>query len=113
MSLAPENECLTDKTVKRASMPDQEAKRLAALRRYDILETPPETAYDELARMALQFCGTPIALISFLDEKREWCKSRLGFELTELPRESSFGSYVLLQGDLLMVEDSTLDHRFA
>ncbi len=94
-------------------MPEQEAKRLAALRRYDILDTPAESAFDDLTRLASQICSTPIALVALLDEKRQWFKSRVGLELPHLPRNDSFCSYTILQNDLLVVEDAILDERFA
>ena len=94
-------------------MPEQEAKRLAALRGYDILDTPAESAFDDLTRLASQICGTPIALITLLDEKRQWFKSRVGLDMAYTPRNISFCSYTILQNDLLIVEDASRDERFA
>src|SRR3989442_1524172 len=94
-------------------MPEQDAKRLAALHRYDILDTPAQPVFDELARLAAQVCGAPFALISFVDDKREWFKSRVGLEIAEVPREVSFGAQAILQEDWLVVEDTTRDERFA
>ena len=62
--------------MKSAPLPDNEAQRLAALRRYAILDTPPEAEFDELTRLAAQICGVSIALITFLDERRQWFKDR-------------------------------------
>jgi len=100
-------------SVKTAPMPEQEAKRLAALRRYDILDTLPEIAFDELTRLAAQICEMPIALITMVDENRQWFKSRIGLELTETPRDVSFCAHTILQGELLAVEDAARDERFA
>src|SRR5712691_7255298 len=84
-------------SVKTAPMPEQEAKRLAALRRYDILDTLPEIAFDELTRLAAQICQTPIALITMVDENRQWFKSRIGLEVAETPREGSFCAHTIVQ----------------
>jgi len=99
--------------VKTAPLPAQEVQRLAALRRYGILDTPPEPAFDDLARLAAQISGTPISLITLLDENRQWFKSRVGLDLTETPREVSFCSHAILQEDLFVVEDATSDERFS
>ena len=94
-------------------MPEQEAKRQAALRRYNVLDTPPESAFDDLTKLAAQICDTPMALITFLDENRQWFKSRRGFELEQTPRSFSFCAHTVLQKELLMVEDTAADERFA
>src|SRR5439155_24520165 len=85
--------------VKKMPLPEQEAKRLAALRRYGVLDTLPEIAFDELTRLAAQICGAPIALITLVDERRQWFKSRVGLEVTETAREISFCTYTILQDD--------------
>ncbi|MCL5098208.1 MAG: PAS domain-containing protein [Candidatus Omnitrophica bacterium] len=92
---------------------DHEAARLAALRSYEILDTPPEDAFDDLTRLAAQVCGTPIAAIGFLDESRQWLKSKVGQEITETPREFSFCEHVVRRGELMVVEDVSADAQFA
>jgi len=99
--------------VKPAPIPEHEAKRLAALRRYGVLDTPPESAFDELTRLAAQVCGTPIALITLVDEKRQWFKSRVGLDLAETPRDFSICAHTIARGELSVVEDATRDPRFA
>ena len=89
-----------------------EAERLAALRQYAILDTPPDPACDELARLAAQLCATPIALIGFVDDHRLWLKSRVGFEAAEIPRDQSLCAYTILQDGPLVVEDLMADERF-
>ncbi len=99
--------------VKTAPLPQNESERLAALRRYDILDSLPEAAFDEITRLAAQIAGTPAAAINFLDEHRQWFKSRLGLDFTESPRYVAFCGFTILQDDVMAVEDTTLDDRFS
>jgi PAS domain S-box-containing protein len=97
-----------------ARLPANENTRLQALRAYDILDTPPERACEDLVQLAAQFCGTPIALISLVDSGRQWFKARVGLDACETSRESSFCAHALLQpGELLVVPDASADPRFA
>ena len=89
-----------------------EEKRLAALRRYSILDTLPEVAFDELTRLAAQAAGAPMGLICFVDDHRVWFKSRLNFQATELEREQSFCSVTVQQNEILCVPDAVKDPRF-
>jgi len=68
-----------------------EARRLEAVYQYRVLDTGPEEAFDDLARLAALICGTPMAAISLVDEGREWFKSRVGVQAAEWPRDDSFG----------------------
>ena len=90
-----------------------EQERLAALCQYEVLDSWPETAFDELAKLAAHLCETPTALITFVDEERQWFKSRVGFSASETPREWSFCAHAILQRDLTIVPDTTKDPRFA
>jgi two-component system sensor histidine kinase/response regulator len=99
--------------VKIAPLPPNESQRLDALHRYGVLGSAPEAAFDELTRLAAQICGTPVSLITLLDDSRQWFKSRFGFGATETPRDFSFCGHTILQHDIMVVEDASRDDRFA
>ena len=90
-----------------------ESARLVALRRYDILDTPPEVPFDDLATLAAHLCGAPVALISFVASEREWFKARIGISIDAAPREISFSAHAILQSDVFVVTDASTDARFA
>src|SRR4030095_9519366 len=90
-----------------------EQDRLEALRRYEILDTPPELDFDDLAALAALVCATPIALITLLDEGRQWFKARVGLEVAETPRDIAFCDKAIQQTDLFVVPDALADARLA
>jgi len=92
--------------------PGNEAARLEALRRYRVLDTPPEPAFDDITFLAANVCETPVALISLIDANRQWFKSKVGLTVTETSREISFCARAILQPDLLVVPDALEDERF-
>jgi PAS domain S-box-containing protein len=87
----------------------QEVERLAALHRYNILDTAPEQAFDDLTKLAALICGTPIALVGFIDAQRQWVKSRLGLDVAEAPRDQVFCARTIQQADVLILPDTLAD----
>jgi len=94
-------------------LPANEAERLEALRRYQVLDTPTEIAFDRITTLAARLFGTPIVLVSLVDHARAWFKSSYGFDLCEVPRDNAFCNYALLTNDILVIPDTRKDNRFA
>ena len=93
--------------------PDNENKRIEALRSYHILDSIPEKEYDDLTLIASQICGVPISLISLIDEDRQWFKSRHGINGQETEREHAFCAHAINYPDAVFtVNDSRQDDRF-
>ncbi|WAL62416.1 GAF domain-containing protein [Thermocoleostomius sinensis] len=105
-------EAFPDRLLCSIPAPVNEAKRLEALRRYEILDTPPEIAFDRITTLAARLFDAPIALVSLVDASRAWFKSCYGFELQEVRRDNTICSVALLYDDVLVVPDTQLDDRF-
>jgi len=96
-----------------ATLPANEACRLQALYDYQILDTPPAEGFDNLTRLAAMVCGVPIAIVSLIDQQRQWFKARVGeVGLTETDRDLSFCAHAILQSGLMEVPNALEDERF-
>lgn len=96
-----------------APIPEDEEKRLSLLRACNILYTPAEEAFDDIARLAAELCGTEVALITLVDSDRQWFKARVGVAQTDTARDLSFCGHCITGHKPLVVEDTLLDPRFA
>lgn len=97
-----------------ADIPSDEVNRLSTLRELNILDTESGKEFDELTELAAQICLAPIALISLIDQQRQWIKSRVGLNVTETSRDIAFCAHAILQpNSLLEVQDTQLDERFS
>lgn len=96
-----------------APLPTNEPARQRLLRSYAVLDTPRDPALDRLVFMAAQLLSVPIALITLVDDDRQWFKAQVGTTLRETARSAAFCGYTILSGDVLVVQDATCDERFA
>ena len=96
-----------------APIPSNEALRLSALRALKVLDSAPESIFDSLASSAAALCEAPIALMSLVDENRQWFKASIGLEASELPRDIAFCAHVVAAGELMEVPHAAQDLRFA
>jgi GAF domain-containing protein len=96
-----------------APLPANEAARMRALSEYHILDSAPEEAFDDLAKLAALIFGCEIALVTLVDEKRQWFKARVGLEVAETPREQAFCAHAILDPmNVMIVPDAKQDVRF-
>lgn len=96
-----------------APLPATEKKRLKVLWQYEVLDTVPEEVFDDLTELAARICEAPIAMITLVDEDRQWFKSKVGVTVNETSRDISFCAHAIGQPDLFIVPDATKDERFA
>ena len=94
-------------------VPENEQERLKALQSYDILDSVPETAFDDIVRLSSDICEVPIALVSLVDKERQWFKSAVGLRASETPRDVSFCGHAILHDEIFAVRDASQDERFA
>jgi GAF domain-containing protein len=94
-------------------VPKDEKKRLEVLWQYEVLDTIPEQVFDDLTDLAANICEAPVALITLVDEKRQWFKAKTGVTVSETSRDVSFCAHAIMQHQLFIVPDATKDDRFA
>jgi PAS domain S-box-containing protein len=99
--------------MKKPTLHPKESERLVALAQLEIMDTLAEQEFDELTLIASQICNTPIALISLVDDKRQWFKSKVGLGANETPKDIAFCAHAILQDEVFVIEDSFLDERFS
>ena len=99
--------------MKKPDTPHDEQARLETLRSLNVLDSPSENRFDRLTRMAKRMFDVPIALVSLVDENRQWFKSCIGLNVSETPREISFCGHAILGSEIFVVPDTTKDERFA
>ncbi len=92
--------------------PPNERHRLKVLWQYEVLDTVPEAMFDNLTELAASICGAPIALVSLVDEDRQWFKSAQGISQRETSRDVSFCAHAICQPDLFIIPDARRDPRF-
>lgn len=101
-----------ERPMKKPDIPSCESDRLGALRALSVLDTEPEERFDRVTRLASRLFDVPIALVSLVDESRQWFKSRCGLDATETSREISFCGHSILDDEIFVVQDAADDPRF-
>jgi GAF domain-containing protein len=99
--------------LKTPELPAEEQARLKSLRSLNILDTPREERFDRLTRVAKRMFNVPIAVVSLIDENRQWFKSCIGLTVNETPRDISFCGHTILGDDIFIIPDASKDERFA
>ena len=99
--------------MKKPDIPQDEGVRLKELRSLDVLDTPSEERFDRLTRLAKRMFDVPIALVSLVDENRQWFKSCIGLKVSETPRDISFCGHAILDNEVFIISDTKNDERFS
>ncbi len=98
--------------MKAPDIPQDEQARIKALRSLNVLDTPSEERFDRLTRLAKRMFDVPIALVSLVDENRQWFKSCIGLDVSETPRDISFCGHAILGSEVFIIPDTKKDERF-
>ncbi len=98
--------------MKASELPEDERERIGAVQRYHILDTEEEKDFNDIVELAAQLCNTPIALVTLVDENRQWFKARTGLSIKETHRNLSFCAHAIHQNDVMIVHDALTDDRF-
>jgi GAF domain-containing protein len=96
-----------------APTPSDDTQRLQALRELLILDTPPEERFDRVVQFAADEFEMPIVLVSLVDRSRQWFKARVGLDVCETDRETSFCGHAIVKPELFVIENALADERFA
>jgi diguanylate cyclase (GGDEF)-like protein len=99
--------------MKKPDTPENEISRLHALRSLNVLDTPTEERFERLTRLAKRMFDVPIALVTLVDENRQWFKSHVGLNMSETPRDISFCGHAILDNDIFIIPDAIKDERFS
>lgn len=94
-------------------IPDNEILRLESLHKYNVLDTMPEPAFDDIVKLAAQICDVPISLVSLIDEDRQWFKAKVGLAAEQTPRDVAFCAHAIMKSGFFVIQDALLDERFA
>ncbi|AFZ24593.1 PAS domain S-box [Cylindrospermum stagnale PCC 7417] len=105
-------EALPEKALSQAPLPANEVERLTALYRYNVLDTPPEAAFDRITVLAARLFDIPTVLVSLVDESRVWFKSSVGCDTREINREATICNFAVWLNEILVIPDTTKDDRF-
>jgi GAF domain-containing protein len=97
----------------KAPLPADEEEQLKTLHNYEIMDTGPEQEFDDITLLASRICGIPIAIISLIDENRQWFKSKVGMAESETAHDITFCAHGILQADSFAVPDAQADERFS
>ena len=95
-----------------APLPKEETQRLETLKLYEVLDTEAEQCFDDITQLAAVICGTPISLVSLVDDDRQWFKSKVGLDASETSRDIAFCAHTILQQHIFEIEDTEQDARF-
>jgi|CXWL01.1.fsa_nt_gi diguanylate cyclase (GGDEF)-like protein/PAS domain S-box-containing protein len=97
----------------KAPIPENEAERIAVLKEYGLLDTPPESTFDDLVALAARICQAPVGLLTLVDTDRQWFKARFGLDIQETERDLSFCADTIMQDSVFVVPDARADSRFS